>query len=1154
MSVDAIWDEMRQKETIDLASLQRKTKPKSKKKGLKFDHTTIGLLSQWNIPTEPASPSFKHSLVQNQVAAVAEPPLTQLDIIENIPMDCPIEFQKFLQRDINLLGEDAWTVRLASLDKLYRVISENHESFSADFLAVALEELSRPLIKRIKDDSEKCREKSIDLLAILFETAPDISFTLGYFFPAIITRLGCQDIDGVEGVPEIMRPSPEQKPMEITRFVEESEEIRLQIAKCIQILFSRVSQQLVLNFVDEMVAILRALAMDPFSEVKTVGMMTMQTFCYNHKDILLHFCPLMGRSLMSCLTNNLCRIRIEALQTMTAVLFTGAWKTAADVVQQLVAFQDPNMVPVKAFYEGVTTVNYMAQLTFDRHPGVRRFWFETMTYWLLKLPDHADHEPHLFAYMLSGLFDENDEIALEMFWLFEKLGEVYEVDNEKDIRNQKQYGFDQGWTYNGKVRVPFPLQGRLAFDRLPEKARGFHGPDLTGEELKQKQEGKIVEIEEDLGEEVVLPDRAYAWSDLRSIRVHRMLPRPRLGARFWVRSHVRKFIKALFNDVVDFRECTAINAAKLLSMVIAYSEENITEWIQPMFQALTKCFAGRANASTNKEVIAAYEVVCWQCGAFLEPTAYWEQIKPALLESSMLSPENRYSQLHMLAKLLEGSIYGLQSAGVEGLGRLKPIMSDLVETLCTTDLLDDSHAKVALREVLIAAKPVLKHVGNNEILIAALAISSSDEDLKEGDFETERFNDDTLVKQVEEAMGVKLSKVLQGEWWENCSFQSIRAASYLTPLKCLGDLSFLDQTTESLRLGSYIALKACRAGETKIAAQALQPTIQALRGLVEGKTKFSTATCSMQVLRRLSLKQSFYGGKDFTELFYTLIDVLADAELQKKIHKQMENVKRHELNKGPDEDFATLVAKKIREDSIVKTDLIRSLAGDIFLILFRRIHSRLSLEIRNECIDRLMVVLNPPEPKIEPLFLRPTPPAIMLLALEGILLCLSKKLPAATLIVEDAQRQVSNLNLETQDLIAVDKGQKLSEYCIMCMMSLNVPLPANPGAPPTPLTTADLQIKLGDDFGLSIPQSMDDIDDDVPQEILVTNPLREIHLLNDQGDECLKWNACLLLYKIAIMGGKLWPHVFFKSMSDWKNKKKEGRYQVAEDILRRIKL
>jgi hypothetical protein len=403
-------------------------------------------------------------------------------------------------------------------------------------------------------------------------------------------------------------------------------------------------------------------------------------------------------------------------------------------------------------------------------------------------------------------------------------------------------------------------------------------------------------------------------------------------------------------------------------------------------------------------------------------------------------------------------------------------LKDVVETLCTTDLLDDTHAKVALREVLLAAKPVLKLVGNNEILIAALSISSSDEDLKEGDFETERFNDDTLVKQIEEVMGVKLSKVLQGHWWENCSFQSIRAASYLAPLKCLGDLSFLDQTTESLRLGSYIALKACRAaGETKVAAQALQPTIQALRGLVEAKTKFSTALSCLQVLRRLSLKQSFYGGKDFTELFYALIDVLADAELQKKIHKQMENVKRHELNKAPEEDFATMVSKKLREDSITKTDLIRCLAGDIFLILFRRIHSRLTMIIRNECIERLMLVLNPPEPKIEPLFLRPTPPTIMLLALEGILLCLNKKLPVATQIVEDAQRQVSNLDMDTQDLIAVDKGQKLSEYCIMCMMSLNVPLPANPGAPPTPLTSADLQIKLGDDFGLSIPQSMDDV-------------------------------------------------------------------------------
>lgn len=156
--------------------------------------------------------------------------------------------------------------------------------------------------------------------------------------------------------------------------------------------------------------------MDPFSEVKQLGCEILQTFCYNHHDVLLHFTEPMGRSLTSCLVHNHFKLRISALQALTAVLHCGTWKHNHEVFQLLVAWQDPNSVPTKSFYEHVTTVNYFSSLTFDRHPAVRRFWFETLGYWLLRLPDHVDHEPHIFPYLLSGLYDENEHIALETFW------------------------------------------------------------------------------------------------------------------------------------------------------------------------------------------------------------------------------------------------------------------------------------------------------------------------------------------------------------------------------------------------------------------------------------------------------------------------------------------------------------------------------------------------------------------------------------------------------------------------------------------------------------------------------------------------------------------------------------------------------------------
>eukprot|EP00971_Amphidinium_carterae_P052417 1031769-Amphidinium_carterae.1 len=42
-----------------------------------------------------------------------------------------------------------------------------------------------------------------------------------------------------------------------------------------------------------------------------------------------------------------------------------------------------------------------------------------------------------------------------------------------------------------------------------------------------------------------------------------------------------RYIKATFNDVVDFRECTALNAGRLLCMSIAYAEESLLEQLLP---------------------------------------------------------------------------------------------------------------------------------------------------------------------------------------------------------------------------------------------------------------------------------------------------------------------------------------------------------------------------------------------------------------------------------------------------------------------------------------------------------------------------------------------------------------------------------------------
>lgn len=96
--------------------------------------------------------------------------------------------------------------------------------------------------------------------------------------------------------------------------------------------------------------------------------------------------------------------------------------------------------------------------------------------------------------------------------LLEACGAQYEVDNEKDLREKKQYGLDAEWTYGGKNLVPFPLQGRWR-DSVRKRTQA-QGPDFKGERAEKT---RALDLDEDgldgdgFGEDEVmeLPQREY---------------------------------------------------------------------------------------------------------------------------------------------------------------------------------------------------------------------------------------------------------------------------------------------------------------------------------------------------------------------------------------------------------------------------------------------------------------------------------------------------------------------------------------------------------------------------------------------------------------------------------------------------------------------
>jgi hypothetical protein len=104
-------------------------------------------------------------------------------------------------KNIAYLKEEAAATRKAALEFLL-------ENFDPDYS----EEMLKPVIKRLSDPLEKNRELAYSIINKMLVEYSDITLILPYFYKKCVERLDAYDLEGVDFVPEMMRPHPAQRP------------------------------------------------------------------------------------------------------------------------------------------------------------------------------------------------------------------------------------------------------------------------------------------------------------------------------------------------------------------------------------------------------------------------------------------------------------------------------------------------------------------------------------------------------------------------------------------------------------------------------------------------------------------------------------------------------------------------------------------------------------------------------------------------------------------------------------------------------------------------------------------------------------------------------------------------------------------------------
>ena len=445
-----------------------------------------------------------------------------------------------ITRYINLINDSEKQVKKETVIKLHKFICLDQPSFKRELVQEILVSFNGNLIKySLFNEIDKVREYSLKILIYLYANCVNITKFLPFIFSALANKLQCDDLEGYGNMPEDIRPTPSQNPQKIIKVTESIEEIRILYLKLLEAITSHDNSSLddFRLFVQDIVNITRTLCMDPAPNVVIVACNFCKNLALNFgKDLLYYFNSILSRGVLYALSHKQAKLRIAALEAIDKLMYCSPFKKNVEIMEQLIGFRDPNVVPIKDFYEPSTKFNYLAFLSSDSNQAVLIKFYEVIFDWLLNAEDRVDHESRLIPYVLTGLFNKNENVADFVYEKFIKMGELHEKTNAKDYREQKEYGIDAPWikyiNKDKEYKIPYPY---------PIKER------------------------------------------------------PNLGCRKIVLSYIRRYIKNLTREFEGIDNDIKYNVANLLLYSIVYSEDGIVEYLDGILLLFMKDFLKVSN-------------------------------------------------------------------------------------------------------------------------------------------------------------------------------------------------------------------------------------------------------------------------------------------------------------------------------------------------------------------------------------------------------------------------------------------------------------------------------------------------------------------------------------------------------------------------------
>lgn len=271
-------------------------------------------------------------------------------------------------------------------------------------------------------------------------------------------------------------------------------------------------------------------------------------------------------------------------------------------------------------------------------------------------------------------------------------------------------------------------------------------------------------------------------------------------------------------------------------------------------------------------------------------------------------------------------------------------------------------------------------------------------------------------------------------------------------------------------------------------------------------------------------------------------------------------------------------AKRLREISESQAHCVRILAATTLILGLRRIvrtnpipWSRAPDAARGLFLGAASL-FQPAQPTMEPNFVRPTPPSLILYVAELLRLLIRQRgiggptvLPAAFKLRDDAARCIPELpGVDSSDVeLPVELQQKECDQLVAdfigSLIDLNLSLPPDPREKHAPTTLANGaadEIVLGWDLSLDAMDGVDIIADSgrISGDGKHTTLPNEVIRLAAQTADCLRWNAALALYMLGADLAALMPEAYDRNYVLYSKRGEQARALLCLDVKGRARI